>query len=109
MSLLEDMRTCLDERGWTKGIYSNTAGEVCLLGAAQKAAHSSETRWLLALPELRKLAEVIMENYADRTHVPVEPYEPCMVEYWAVTTFNDHADTVYADVVVVLEKAQASV
>lgn len=87
------VRDYLVEHGWIKGdMYSDWAADTpaaCLVGAFEKAYPLGAQRV--------SLADIIRENYGDR--VADTPFP--------VSRFNDHPDTTWQDIEMVLEKAQA--
>lgn len=83
--------------GWCKDIWRNERGEHCLMGAFIAAYNNDQveewdgTKW----PMYDEVIEVVREQFSDRAVRPA-----------AEIAFNNHPDTTFADVAMVLEKAQ---
>jgi len=79
--------------GWCKGTVLNDSGERCLIGALKLSpfAHPWDSRIILIVDE------VVREQFPDR----IGGYKGRHI-----ADFNDHPDTTFADVELVLEKAQ---
>lgn len=88
-NLVEQIRAVLGPggKGWYKGGMHGPDGRSCLLGAAALAS---------AMKAECILDSVIREQYPDRC-------VPWTIS--AIPRFNDHPDTVWADVELVLDKA----
>jgi isocitrate lyase len=87
-----------------QGEYSFTFSHVsyCLLGAYGKITHDSAAYYATRMPRtayIRRLAEIIREQYPER--IADE-----MTVMNMVTSFNDHPETTYEDIRIVLEKSR---
>lgn len=99
MAETEGTLTALDvlrRDGWHQGDYASNdspRSRVCVLGAANRAAGRYATDEIgLDLEWEAAVRDVISEQFPDRAVM--------------VHNFNDHPDTTFADVELVLEKAQ---
>ena len=108
---------------WIKGRFAGGDGAACLLGGLSSAAGGRMHVWGFSLlapvwPEpavkvLQVIAGEIAEQFPDRVHVC---REGCPATSWwnaplcpvVFVDFNDHPDTTWEDVELVLEKAAAS-
>lgn len=88
--------------GWTKGISRAPDGRRCLIGADMSSCDNL-------------LMGVVREQFPDRIHydpsrstkalgVFQKPDAPISYEYGALANFNNHPDTVFSDIELVLEK-----
>lgn len=92
---IEAVRARLDGgRKWHKGGWGDGAGNVCLLGAVIELNDTCDVT-----AEERLLSEVVTEQYADR--LPGLGVDGVRL----VPEFNDHPDTTWPDVDLVLDKA----
>ena len=116
MKIFDDVRKALGN-GWCKGMRSNAAGEVCLLGAFNQSRRFSfstrddaEKKYS---KEIAALAECITEHDVFSVRLETDDtYNP-----WAVTPknaddagkvcgFNNHADTNLDDVFAMVDCAE---
>lgn len=87
---LEKVPAILAKRGWTKGIYENDKGEVCLLGAVHIAFHDEASPDNLVLqPEYRHARKALVE----------------CTGHQGITWFNDHQAESITDVLKVVDCA----
>jgi hypothetical protein len=93
---IEAVRSRLDGgRKWHKGSFSDAGGEkVCLLGALDDVLLGADVR-MTTLDDLRT---VIVDQYRDRLTADQ------VMRGLIVAPFNDHRDTCWADIEVVLDK-----
>lgn len=89
----------LRERGWCQRTVEDAAKRVCMVGAA-KVAYLGDARGRPAfeLPSdwCDAVSAVIAEQFPER----------CFFDHGSPPIFNDHDDTTFADVELVLEKAE---
>lgn len=101
MNSAEQILDLLKSSGWCKGNSVRYNGvtrkhEYCLLGAAQQLGFTQRLTGI-------KLAPVVTEQFPERVESALRS-NPAHV----VVTFNDHPETTFEDVQMVLEKAIAS-
>jgi hypothetical protein len=106
--IAEEMLELLPDAGsWTQDEYYlyNTAFQAhCLVGAYGKVMHDDAGYYANRNPRgeyFRRLAGIIAEQYPERV---IEEPRPCLSN--VVTSFNDHPDTTFEDIRIVLEKAR---
>jgi hypothetical protein len=93
MNPVEQVRERLDGgRRWCKGNFGDIAGNRCLVGAARYGG---------AISAVPPIAAVIQEQYPER----LTPFVVHVGGGGIVAIFNDHPDTIWADVDLVLDKA----
>ena len=98
---IRDAIELLARRGWTRGRFSDEAGQHCLQGALYEAhgrcpnrpGHLGRTIRGELAADIRLVNEIIAAEYPDRMGAV------------GVSRFNDHPETTIDDVVRVLEKA----
>lgn len=95
---IEKIRARLDGGNkWMKGDLFDDNEGVCLLGAAQFVETGAHEIGFGSLETVAPLRSVILEQFADRVQ---------NMDLWApLPHFNDHEDTTWADVELVLDKA----
>ena len=101
-----------DETRWVQGMYANgqdAARTFCLVGAYGQLtrknpfnADYSGARFTY----LHRVLRVIREQFPDRLDTSMEDYDDIFDVGDLIVSFNDHPDTVFGDVRLVMEKAR---
>lgn len=90
------MRETLETKGWTKGSSVNYAsGAVCVASALADNCEPGQRTWTTAY---KAILAAIGLLFPERV-----PEDPHIME---IVSFNDHPDTTYEDVVLVLKHAE---
>lgn len=100
--IVSDMLAIMPENKWIKDGLSDEDG-MCMLGAYCKVMYGDAHASAIAYtgdPFTCKMADVIKAQFSDRIGLP----ERSTTAIWR---FNDHEDTTYDDVRLVLEKVRA--
>jgi hypothetical protein len=107
--LREMLRWLRDPEHWVKKSYMSL-GRMCLTAAHGSICYQNPFYWMTWRDgegpslSLRTLADVIREQYPERA--PVRQ-GPGLRPAGEIVLFNDHPDTVHADIISVLEKSIA--
>jgi hypothetical protein len=88
-----DAKIIFDNAGWTKGRMQGLDGRLCLMGSLLIADRK------VYIDSLHALEPIIEEQYPDRF------VKNHFNEKHIIAQFNDHPDTIFGDIEVVLEKA----
>jgi hypothetical protein len=97
MNKIDAMLSQLREYGWTKEEYFGDDGTCCILGAHKNQVQIGNESGYSNL-----VGAVILEQYPDR--LDIAPHLGATTWVY-IPEFNDHEDTTFADVELVLEKA----
>lgn len=105
--LLDEMAFILKAKGWTQDELirfdenDETIVGVCMQGACSLATEDvADHGWLLAVSTALRLEAVIRDLYPDRQG------EDHVSPWSTVVTFNDHPDTTFEDVLLVIKHAR---
>jgi hypothetical protein len=107
--LREMLRWLRDPERWVKKSYVSLS-RLCLTAAHGSIRYQNPFYWMTWRSEesslsLRTLADVIREQYPERARM--SPGPGGLRPAGEIVLFNDHPDTVHADIVSVLEKSIA--
>lgn len=97
MNTIDRMLDHLRTNGWTQGKYERPSGACCILGAHIAVTGSQK----LGSAVTNEIGKVFYEQFPERAMYTVA----AGAEYACVPDLNDHPDTTFDDVEMVLEKA----
>lgn len=106
--IAREMLDLLDEgRSWLKGSVSDASRQRrCVLGAYQRVIELRRGVWGgdWWTPFVAALEQTVHEQYPERTRRAASLFWANMIDPAAISWFNDHEDTTWDDIRVVLEK-----